>query len=220
MINKNEHLPFNQRMEKRCCNENAYYKYRKNRVELLEDHESKVEEEPFHIRYLRSLSRFSSKANLSPVQQKSTNSKQSPGKMSEALKVKQDNKRAEAEKKHKLDARKKKKEFEDREKARAEEQKKSISRGINSDIVDLPIEISQKSKPGYFDKFMRAQGSSRNGSTSSSPRQFITTNTGRKSNFERRQAQLKEYENNFRPQTQNIVIQEINKTARTNQFKT
>lgn len=62
----------------------------------------------------------------------------------------------------------------------------SISKGINSDIVDVPIEISARSKQGYFDKFVRAQGSSRNGSTSSSPRAFITTNTGRKSNFERR----------------------------------
>ena len=77
-------------MEKRCCNENAYYKYRKNRVELLEDHESKVEEEPFHKRYLKSLERFSSKE--APAARQSMDARSSklntPTKMSEKLKDK------------------------------------------------------------------------------------------------------------------------------------
>ena len=81
-INKNEHLPFNQRMEKRCSKSNAFYEYRRNRVELLEDHEAKVEEEPFHIRYLRSLERFSGSSRPASSLNKS------PGKMSEKLKEK------------------------------------------------------------------------------------------------------------------------------------
>eukprot|EP00347_Sterkiella_histriomuscorum_P009720 403340139 len=53
-IKDNAKLPYDQRMQKHCLTKNYFYKYKKQRVQILQDRPSiKTLEEPFHVKFRR-----------------------------------------------------------------------------------------------------------------------------------------------------------------------